>query len=501
MQETKRLSINEAPKWFKAILLCLPLFGFFLISTQIYNDFYFLYPTGEYIVNHGFPTTDILSMHSTMDIIVQQWLTTVLYYYVYNALGAAGIIGIVYLCYLALCVMMYKLCKLVSDNFFVSAVCAFCADILIALMFMMTRPQTFTYLIVLAELYALEKFVQTKSIKHLFVLPVLSLLLVNLHASMWLLFFVLALPYAAAALPIHIGKIRQAPCCSFVKLLVTGVVCFAVGFLNPYGAKAVTYVFTSYGDKYINSLISEMSSLSLDDPSGYLFFAVLAVFAVLAIGVKKRRFTTRFVLLFGGTLLMGMMTFKSLAYYYLAAFVSVAYLLRDTDAAVTVTPPKKSNNKRVALLSVLLVVALIGAVGVSVSQRQNEENFTVVEKNTYEELDDIISIMEQENKEVVLFTGFDWGPYMEFKGYHPYFDSRAELYLKANNHEFDYLKEYCNFCDAVTYYEDFTDKYGFNYLIVSKTNEVYPNTSLLNDPDYELLYEGKTVNLFAAKDR
>ena len=71
MDGVKRISINSMPKWFLLLLNLLPLVFALTIKSSIDNDFYFLYPTGEYIVNNGFPTTDFLSMHSTMTIVVQ----------------------------------------------------------------------------------------------------------------------------------------------------------------------------------------------------------------------------------------------------------------------------------------------------------------------------------------------------------------------------------------------------------------------------------------------
>ena len=60
---TQYVNINNIPKGFKAFMLLLPLAGLMLIPYKLDNDFYFLYPTGEYIVNNGFPTKDFLSKY------------------------------------------------------------------------------------------------------------------------------------------------------------------------------------------------------------------------------------------------------------------------------------------------------------------------------------------------------------------------------------------------------------------------------------------------------
>ena len=70
--EKKKTNINNAPRWFKALMLLSVFVGSVLINTEIDADMFFMLPTGKYILENGFPVTDFLSMHSSMDIIVQQ---------------------------------------------------------------------------------------------------------------------------------------------------------------------------------------------------------------------------------------------------------------------------------------------------------------------------------------------------------------------------------------------------------------------------------------------
>ena len=94
----KPFNSKEMPLWCKILFLSLPIIiSFFQIRT-LDNDFFFLYKMGEYIVHRGFPYTDVLSMHSSMKIVVQQWLSAVIYYFSYNTFGQFGVIGLVYIC-------------------------------------------------------------------------------------------------------------------------------------------------------------------------------------------------------------------------------------------------------------------------------------------------------------------------------------------------------------------------------------------------------------------
>ncbi|MBR3150021.1 MAG: hypothetical protein IKF64_07615 [Eubacterium sp.] len=508
MPESKRININDVPKWFKALYVFAPVIGLLLIPVKLDNDFFFLYKTGEHIINNGFPTTDFLSMHSSMHIIVQQWLSTVIYYYIYKTLGVIGVVGFVIICYALFCVVMLKLTRLITDNLFVASMFSLVADVFAAVMFERSRPQAITMLLILLELFLLESFVQKKKLVYLCFLPVISLLLVNLHAAMWAMLFVFAAPYVAASLPLKLGKIRLEPCCSFVKLLICGALCFAVGFLNPYGWEAMTYILSSFGYKEINSLIVEMAPPTLTSAWGASLAVILSAFVCFALFFKKRAFSTRFVLLFVGTLFMALLNTKSIAYFIIGGISSFSYLLKDAVVELKIdsgkTRTKKDKKKLLALVSAFVI--MLGVLGGVIIMQPSADNSTVSEnssassgENEYAALKQMIKILDKEDKDdVVLYVGFDHGQYFEYYGYHPYIDGRAELFLKDNNKEFNYLKEYGELKSGELYYKDFVDKYHFTYIATDSKDTILQN-GLLHDNDYEIAYKDGEDILFRLK--
>ena len=94
------------------------------------------------------------------------------------------------------------------------------------------------------------------------------------------------------------------------------------------------------------------------------------------------------------------------------------------------------------------------------------------------------------------YTNFNDGQYLEFNGYHPFIDGRAELYLYKNNKEYDYFIEYSSLKAAGYYYREFVDKYEFNYFILNKSTDSYLYFSLLYDDEFDLVYTSYDVNLF-----
>lgn len=518
MDNKKRISINDTPIFIKGILFLLPIISvLILIKPRLDNDFYFLYPTGEYLINNGFPTTDFLSMHSTMNITVQQWLSTIIFYFIYSKLGEVGIYALLYICGCILTLALFKLYITVSDNFFVTSVCTVLSSIYISLYFLTSRPHIFTFLIIVSELFILEKYVKTKKWIHLLFLPILSVLLINLHSSMWMMMFVFMAPYFAQALPIKIGKIKQEPCCSFLALTICAIVCVAFGFINPYGIEAMTYIFTSFGYEEISNLINEMLPISAKDSTGWIFFSYVGIMLCATLLYNKRKLNTRYSLLFIGTLILSLSAFKSSSYFIIAGFMAVAYSLKDFsfDLVIDESGEKKSNKTRILLIIAIIIMLIVGAATFVLTSDTGADNKDEPKITSYDILDEIVDILDKEDKDsIVLYAGFNNGQYMEFNGYHPYIDGRAELFLKDNNNEYDYMKEYYDLKNGTLYYKDFLDRYHFNYLVVSKS-EKYLYQNLLHDNDYKVVYskttsskknnkkndkKSETITLFKLKD-
>ncbi len=495
MNSKEKKSINSAPKEFRHFLLFLPFLGLTLINKSLENDFYFLYPTGQYIIENGFPVKDFLSMHSEMNIVVQQWFTDVLFYLIYSKLGKLGMIAFVVLCYMAFCCLIYFLFYLVSGNFFISAICAFVSDTVSAQLFFSTRPQIITYILLTFELILLEKFVKTKNQKYLIALPFISLALINCHASMWILMFIFAVPYVAAALPIRIKGFRQEPCCRLLPLIICGSVCFAFGFINPYGYKSVLYTVKAFENADVNKYIGEMQPVDASSPAGKLFLIVFSLIIITLVFFRRKSFSARFVLLFAGCCIMAFVNIKSIAFFMIGGMAAFSYFLKDAEIKITVEEATENNKIKNKAVILLLAVVFIGITAYSFiaenqAQTENEE--------LYADLNKIVDILNNENRNIVLYSGFENGPYLEFLGFHPYIDCRAELFIKNINGSYDYIREHNDLREGSIYYKDFLNKYSFNYLVIDRT-ETYFDNDLSRDKDYELIYQSDYNKLYRAK--
>lgn len=486
----------KLPLWGKILILALPVIISFFQLRILDNDFYFLYPTGEYIVNNGFPHADFLSMHSSMNLVVQQWLSSVIFYFSYSIFGEFGVMALLYLCYAGICVLTYRFISLITGNDIIAAVVSVLVNILVFDPFMVTRPQMFTYLILLAGVCLLEKHVKTKSIKYLAGLPVLSVLLINLHAAMWPMLMVFMLPYLVSAIPLKTGPENNFSSGNLLGILAAMAASTLVGIINPYGLDNMLYLLTSYGRGSFE-LISEMGPADLSTPEGLTFFALFAVVLLIALFYKKRLLSARFLLLFAGTFVLGLKQIKGIPYFLLIGFPASTYLISGFDFGSITAKLKNTVTKTVKVLLVIFFCCAL--VYICEARYFQTGDIRQSKMEHYDHLNDVVTILNNSSSPVVLYANFNDGQYLEFNGFHPYIDGRAEVFYADNNNEYDYFDEYLCLYNGGFYYRDFIDKYRFNYLIIDKELDSYVYLSMLHDDDFGMLYDSSDISLFVRK--
>ena len=176
-------------KYVSYILFIIPIILFFLIDINKETDIWFLFSHGKYVLSHGFPHTDILSMHTDFYFIMQQWLSSVIYYLIYHLFGTIGIYIFFISCCFLILFLLYKLCLIISNGrIYASVLISSITTINLSISLLVLRPQIFSFIIFILLLIVMEKYHKDKS-NIIYFLPLLSLLLINLHASLWLLFF------------------------------------------------------------------------------------------------------------------------------------------------------------------------------------------------------------------------------------------------------------------------------------------------------------------------
>ena len=461
------------------VAFLIPAIFVMFINQGLDNDSWFVLAEGRYLANNGIHYTDVLTMHEGLNIVVQNYGFATIFYLVHSAFGAPGLYVMMLILNLAICYLLYKICLLISNkNVNLSLFIMIITDLLLALGFVTTRAQMVSYVILLVLIYVLELYVKTDKTKYLWWVPVLSILQINLHASLWWMLILIVWVYIIDAIrkpKIHLQGYRMKP------LIITMVASFLVGFINPYGWKMITYIFTSYGAPEISGMVDEMRPFYiLRSTFTALLYLALVTILVLYIFGDSKKVRVRYLLMLFGFLALGLNSSKGLSQFVLTMFFPLALVYKNVRI-------ERILEARIARDALLL---WIGLVAISVFATQCA---TVIPRVKDGPADGIIGAMDSieeksgGNKDVRVYVGYNNGGYVEYRGYKAYLDPRAEVFLEKNNGKENILKEWEDMTDGKIDLNEFLEKYNFDYLIADEPHE--ENIYNMKNKKYELIYE------------
>lgn len=479
-------------KYSYLVLFLIPIIIFSIKNVIVDNDIWFLLTHGRYVWESGIPYVEPFTIHSGFEFVMQQWLSALCFWTIFKFFGAKGLFLFTIFLAMVVTLIFYKLCYLVSQNKNLSIVLTLLFSYMMK-NYLVLRPQIFTYLVLLLELFFLEKYIKTRNKKNLIILPFLSFFEINLHASMWFFQFLFILPFFINGInlkKINFDKLKVDKY-KLTPLLVVTLIMFLVGFINPYGYKSITYIFGSYGIDVINNFIGEMKELSFRYFECKTILVIIFVIIILFNYLKKNKIDIRHYLLMFGTLILSFMHLKSVPYFLIISLYVIAYFLKG----VNINNKVKIKNKYVLSLfnglKIGTYLIIILCFIMTISSSLNNLKY----RNLLKESADIL-VEESKKEEVILYVGYDYGGYMEFRGLKSYIDTRAEVFLKANNKKEDILHEFfrleANEDEEV--FEEFVKKYKFTHFVVFR-DENFDKYLKSHPNKYELLYEQESYEI------
>ena len=508
-------------------------------------DAWFILNGGRYVMEHGIPHEEPFTMHEGLHFVLEQWLTGVLFWNVYDSFGPMGLLQMVFVICCVLIYAYYRLCLLVSNgNRQVATLMAMVVGIVAAPFFFVTRPQVISTLLFVSEVFLLEQYARRNQWRWLLPLPLLSLLLVNLHAALWPMLLILLLPFFASW---GVGKLDVLPREYHGKfpvlpfaLAALGI--FGAGFCNPYGWEAMSFVFYSY-DPEIHGRIGEIHPATIQGFFGKFFFGWILLLTIIQ---GRHAMPLHYILLTFGTALMGLCAQRNAFLFFFLGTFPLAYAAREWKSVLLSGRQGMGSPLRllpfvilclllghralvegtmaglppiVLFLFIILALCLVcyvfcyteegrrfsfkvpmlrlkcGAILLSLSAflgfiiyypNLHGEDFGA----QYEPTVDFL-LEKQAASDIVLWTGFNTGAYPEFRGIRCYVDARPEIFLPSNSHqEHNIIKEYYDLVDGKIYYRDFFHQYHFTHVLTVEADGVV-HAMLPYDDGFRLIYEQK----------
>ena len=460
---------NTAAKISKLLILAIPLM---FAGVCMDNDFWFVINHGRYILANGFTNIEPFTVHEGLAFSFEKWLTCIVFYKVYDWVGAWGMYVFMLLVFCVLIWLYYKGCLLFSYNnenlsLILTAVCMVC----FGWSYMRTRPQIFSYIFLTAEVICLEKYARSGNTRKLWPLPLLSFLYMQFHSTMLPIFFIMMLPYLCDfgfinVLGVKGGSYRKLPILLFMGLSMITTLA------NPYGVRSFVYLFNSLHDGGLLSNINEVKKSSFNDLfdcSGPVL--VMQVMYIIKRLFRKEKFRLRFLFMLGGTFLMAMYAVRNISFFMLMGGLICAWELKELKFDFKIMTPIK----KIAGI-VVIICAVIYA----------NQSFDIM-RSTYawRALDEFAEVHPDTN--VRMYTDFNCGSYAEWKGFRCYADPRAEVFLKSVNGKEDILAEVWDSMHSRITAAQLQEKYGFDYWLVQSGYSL--DLQLKRNDQYELIVD------------
>lgn len=473
------------------LFLCTLVIAFTSLASDVPDsDTFFIIRTGEYIVEtKSVPTTNPFVIHDNCDTIIQQWGFDVLVYEIYNAFGYSGIFVLSALLFLGSVLLVEKFLSIYTSEKWIKLLCL-SAFVWVFPRWGVVRPTSISFQLLVSTIIIIENYRHKKAQWLIYLLPIISLLLINIHASMWPVMFVLMLPFICPnviELCLHWKSYLTRWCALWWKVLIVVAVMIAVGFINPNGLRGIGYVFISYGLADSVGIYELLPNYILSIAGAFACIGIIS--ATIYVYKQKFKIDTAYLYMFIGTAILAGMHVRNTWFLFFGVFPLVLLVIEQFKTNnIDLTQQKSKKPQLIVHTAIAFVLILtITIVATTYTFYVQDSNYTPIQAANY---------LDQFNNkdDIVLYTGFNNGAYMEFSGYKVYIDARPELFSSKITNNEDILTEWLNLRIYPSRIPAFLSKYEFSHMIVEDGGTL--QTYLMNCEDYEEIIVGNGYSVY-----
>lgn len=418
-----------------------------------YDD-YFLINSGREIINKGFIYKEPFSMHKDLDIIMPQWLFSVILYLLYSIFDFYAILILIAICSIIINLLLFKLCYLVSDNLDLSFLCTFGSFLLPMGPFLECRPQLFSYIAILLTLIILEYYIRKNNWKILLGLPLVFIFLINSHATM--IIFLYAAIFCYLFNFIHTSNVNEKYKYKKFPIIIFTIISTFATLLNPYKIESLLYIFKSIS-KSVNVTSKEMSVTSIFSLGGFFIYSMIIILAIIFYK-HKNKIECHLLLFLIGSFFVGLIAQRNVFALAFSFPVFISNYLFDIEVKF----------KKIKHPQIFVYVLMLGELFTTITGTK----WTTLEYEYSDVKDYIINNIEDyENKS--FYSDTESGSYLQFYGIKTFVDNRREIYLKRINNKSNILNDYCDLQQNEKTFKEINDIYNFDYLVITSKDNLY----------------------------
>ena len=445
------------------------------------SDAHALINIGRYIVHNGFPKTNPFVVHSGFKAIFHESGVCLLNFLAYDLLGYLGLFILAVLMAVCAAATLTRYASLYTGEKYKARLIGYLAtSILVFTGAAQTRPFLFDVSFMSLALSYVKQSRDTKNWKYLMPVVEISLLQANFHGAVWPFIVCIA---CIPLVPTHPSEFKGflKPYYKENKAYLQKVALFilltiVVGFANPYGADGILYLFKSFGTAKSFS-IGELGPFGVPSLGGQVLnisFVVVCFYFYFTAKRDKNALEIPELFTFAAFWTFAMMHQRNIMFLAIAIVPILAHAMEnlnvdeESGGKSTLKPAEKVFVRTVCCslwALALLYVFISEAVGVDNFGKniENAEALYPVEVADY--LDEYVAENDLNKATIGVFTHFNDGHYMMFRGYRVYFNAQPELYSDKVNGVEDVASEYNELLSGKLDYAEFLDKYKFDFIV------------------------------------
>lgn len=467
------------------IACCLPLLYYPIVS----YDFFWHLKAGEDIIASGaVPRFDIYTWYGIQENLpwyAHEWLSEVLFAQVYTIGGFALVALLQPMAFLIIiCLLLnehYDFKKRNNYVFFVFWVLLFSV---FSRIFLIPRPQLFSYIIFSIALFAFRKFDKTGDWRHLIVIPLLFLLQINLHGGAYPSLVILSLLYGCSRLiEFEYGKIsgkawHKKHLMIFFGFIVAGLLAC---FINPRGYEMLLYPFTIVNDEVMMSAIMEWESINFHGITGKLYLGSIAM-ALLPLLLSKRKIDILDITLMGAFGAMGLIHTRLWIYFLM---VSTPAVIKYSNDLVKQDKLSIKEMRRMKAIAGIFLIVFVMTTGWVVQYYIAEPtNLSAMPEDAIEHLE----ILRPDR----LANDYGWGGYLihelNDEAIYPFIDGRADVFAAYS------FEDWLKIVRIDPSIDELITAYGFDSFLIQKESAL--SQYLRIHPEWIVYEEGDNWIIF-----
>lgn len=467
--------------------ILIAIFCFTIITKTLPNDTYSAIKIGDYILHHG---VDFVEHFNFNDLTYHnaRWLFNVIIAFIYNNFSFLGVYLFVVINSIVLGLIMFnsllKRNKNILFSFIITLVSLeFSANFLVA------RAQTISYILLFLEVIFLERMLETNDKRWIIGLLISSVLLANIHTTVWLMSLILFLPYFMEYFLSKIikSKVLYSSTNNFKLLFISFLIIACSGLLTPLGLLPYTYMFkTLTGFSTVFILELQRANIFRD----FVLLLLIIVYGLLFILRRKIKISDIFMVL--GLFTMSLLAVRNIPFLTIIGSICLSRLIYDTLESFNI----KIDNITDYIYKNKIIICLITIFAIVISSiflYMHLYNNDYVDKTEYPIKAANYIIKNVDLDKIRLFNSFNNGSYLEFRGIKVFLDSRSEVYCKEFN-DTSILEDWYNATYISQKYKPIFDKYNFTHVLVKRSEPL--NVFISQDEDYKKIYEDEYYVLF-----